>query len=143
MRRRRGSANDAEDASPAPEPSVSPPETRAVRRSLPPAGQLRRERRTLLAAREERLRDLGGLMLEMFRRDQFREDLLVDRCAELLRLDERLGDLDALLAASASRGRARQAAHCVCGAPIFWGARFCSRCGRPLADAAAQPSDSA
>ena len=35
------------------------------------------------SAREERLRDLGGLMLEMYRRDQFRQDLLVDRCIEL------------------------------------------------------------
>ena len=56
------------------------------RRSLPHPGQLRRERRALLRAREGRLRDLGGLMLEMFRRDQFRQDLLVERCDELLAL---------------------------------------------------------
>ena len=54
------------------------------RRALPHPGQLRRERRALLRVREERLRDLGGLMLEMFRRDQFRQDLLVERCDELL-----------------------------------------------------------
>src|SRR5438034_11100937 len=112
MRVRREPAN--EDASPA------PPTARAVRRALPPAGQGRRERRALLAVREERLRDLGGLMLEMFRRDQFRQDLLVDRCVELVRLEERLADLDALLAASASRGRTPPAAHCECGAPVFW-----------------------
>src|ERR1700675_2247561 len=90
---------------PATEAASPPPTPRAVRRALPPAGQLRRERRALLAAREERLRDLGGLMLEMYRRDQFRQDLLVDRCIELGRIEERLADLDALLAASVSRGR--------------------------------------
>jgi hypothetical protein len=108
-----------------------PPTPRAVRRALPPAAQLRRERRALLQAREERLRDLGGLMLEMFRRDQFRQDLVVDRCTELATLEERLAELDALLAAAVSRGRHRPAARCECGAPLFWGAKFCGQCGRP------------
>jgi uncharacterized protein YjiS (DUF1127 family) len=124
MRIRRTPESDA----PAP-----PPMPRAVRRALPPVSQLRRERRALLQTREQRLRDLGGLMLEMYRRDQFRQDLLVDRCEELRRLEERLADLDALLAAAMSRGRTRPSAHCECGAPIFWGSKFCSRCGRPVA----------
>jgi uncharacterized protein YjiS (DUF1127 family) len=113
-------------------PSPAPPAAtaRTVRRALPPAGQLRRERRALLQLREARLRDLGGLMLEMYRRDQFRQDLLVDRCGELVTLEERLGELDALLAAVVSRGRARPAARCECGAPIFWGSKFCAQCGR-------------
>src|SRR5581483_5648629 len=50
------------------------------------------------------------------RRDQFRQDLLVDRCVELQRLEERLADLDALLAAAVSRGRTRPSARCECGA---------------------------
>jgi uncharacterized protein YjiS (DUF1127 family) len=112
------------------------PPPRAVRRALPPASQLRRERRALLRAREERLRDLGGLMLEMYRRDQFRQDLLVDRCTELVTLDERLNELDTLLAAAVSRGRTRPAARCECGAPVFWGSRFCTQCGRPVGAAA-------
>ena len=45
--------------------------------AMPPPGVLRRERRTRSRHAEERLRDLGGLMLEMYRRDQFREDLLL------------------------------------------------------------------
>src|SRR5205809_2424936 len=118
MRIRRSPASDA----PAPAPTA-----RAVRRALPPAAQLRRERRTLLQVREQRLRDLGGLMLEMYRRDQFRQDLLVDRCVELQRLEERLADLDALLAASVSRGRTRPSARCEkCGAPVFWRSKFCT-----------------
>jgi hypothetical protein len=92
-----------------------------------------------LLAREERLRDLGGLMLEMYRRDQFRQDLLVDRCIELGQLEERLAELDALLAAAVSRGKTRPAARCECGAPIFWGSKFCAQCGRAVAGAPALP----
>jgi hypothetical protein len=108
------------------------PSARAVRRALPPAGRLRRERRELLRAREARLRDLGGLMLEMFRRDQFRRELLHERCGELVRLEERIAELDSLVAASTSRSRVRAAVHCECGAAAFDGARFCARCGRPI-----------
>jgi hypothetical protein len=103
------------------------------RRALPHPGQLRKERRALLRVREERLRDLGGLMLEMFRRDQFRQDLLVERCDELIALDERLQELDTLLAASVSVRRAAPAARCACGAPLVWGSHFCANCGRPAA----------
>ncbi|MDX6485789.1 MAG: hypothetical protein QOF43_942 [Gaiellaceae bacterium] len=124
---------------PAPETAAPPPTARTVRRALPPAGQLRRERRSLLLLREQRLRDLGGLMLEMYRRDQFRQDLLVDRCVELQRLEERLAELDALLAAAVSRGRTRPSARCECGAPVFWGSKFCAQCGRPVAEAPPLP----
>jgi hypothetical protein len=85
----------------------------------------------LLRVREERLRDLGGLMLEMFRRDQFRQDLLVERCDELIALDDRIQELETLLAATVSTRRAAPAARCACGAPIVWGSHFCANCGRP------------
>ena len=129
----------------APQPEeapAAPPAARAVRRALPPAAQLRRERRTLLQARERRLRDLCGLMVEMYRRDQFRQDLLVDRCVELGQIEERLAELDALLAAVVSRGKTRPSARCECGAPIFWGAKFCGQCGRPAAESPALPIES-
>ena len=87
----------------------------------------------MLRVREERLRDLGGLMLEMFRRDQFRQDLIVERCDELVSLDERLQELDTLLAAAVSVRRAAPAARCECGAPLVWGSHFCANCGRPAA----------
>src|SRR5947209_18443421 len=124
----------AHDSESAPPPLATP---RAVRRALPPAGQLRRERRALLQFREGRLRDLGGLILEMYRREQFRQDLLVDRCTELVGLEERLAELDTLLTAAVSRGRIRPAAHCACGAPLFRGSKFCGQCGRPVAEASA------
>jgi hypothetical protein len=101
---------------------------------LPHPGLLRRERRALIRAREERLRDLGGLMLEMFRRDQFRQDLLIERCDELVALDDRLQELDTLLAAAVSSRRPAPPARCACGAPIVWGSHFCANCGRPVVE---------
>ena len=105
---------------------------RRARSSLPPAGVLRRERRALLRFREERLRDLGGLLLEMFRRDRFREDLVRERCEELLEIDDHLAALDSLLGLSwAAPDRAR----CACGAAIAGDAKFCPACGRSLGEA--------
>jgi hypothetical protein len=99
----------------------------------PTAGDLRRERRALLALREERLRDLGGLTLEMYRRDHFNEQLIVERCAELVALEARVSEIDAMLAGA--RGlRKRGGTICSCGAPILIGARFCPSCGRVVVD---------
>ena len=99
-----------------------------ARRALPPPGVIRRERRLLARTREEKLRDLGGLMLEMYRRDRFREDLLAERCNELLGIDARLHELDEMLAAARRR---LPAGRCECGAPLPWGSHFCPNCGRP------------
>lgn len=115
--------------SPEPEPEAAPDSPPAARRrAAPPAAELRRERRTLLQIREERIRDLGGVVLEMYRQDAFRESLLIDLCAEITAIEERLRELDLLLDA-----RRPPAARCECGAPLFWGARFCPSCGRQVA----------
>jgi hypothetical protein len=101
--------------------------------AAPTAGDLRRERRALLLLREERVRDLGGLTLEMYRRDQFNEQLIVERCAELVAVEARVSEIDALLAGA--RGlRKRAGAICACGAPVLIGARYCPSCGRTLTD---------
>ena len=71
-------------------------------------------------------------MLEMYRRDQFRQDLLIERCDELVALDDRLQELDTLLAAAVSVRRAAPAARCTCGAPLMAGSHFCANCGRPV-----------
>jgi hypothetical protein len=102
----------------------------ASRRSVPPIGRLRRERRELVRSREARIRDLGGLMLEMFRRDQFRRELLLERCGELVGIEEHIAELDAIIASAASRGSSLD--HCACGAVVYGDARFCARCGQPL-----------
>jgi hypothetical protein len=95
--------------------------------------------------REQKLRDLGGLALEMYRRDQFREDLLLERCAELIGLEARIHELDVLLGAVrpahlSGGGGAPRTTRCQCGAPLLWGSRFCASCGRPVgAGAAGRP----
>src|SRR5213592_3314021 len=73
------------------------------RRYLPPPSRLRRERRALLRYREQRIRDLGGLMLEMYRQDQFRQDVVHEQAAEIVALEERVREVDRLLAARTSR----------------------------------------
>ena len=119
-------------------PAEGPPPDEGVpsgtRRPLPPPSRLRRERRTLLRVREERIRDLGGLVLEMYRRQAFRQDLVDEQCAELVSIEDRLRELDALLAVSVSARRAAPAARCECGAPILWGSHFCANCGRPVGE---------
>jgi uncharacterized protein YjiS (DUF1127 family) len=117
--RRRTRPAESEDAQ-APAPA-------AHRRAAPLPSELRRERRALLQLREERIRDLGGLVLELVRRDSFRESLVLDRCDELLAIEGRLGEIEALLDV-----RRPPAAHCSCGAPIFWQSHFCGNCGRPV-----------
>src|SRR6478609_8285212 len=103
---------------------------------IPAASDLRRERRALLLPREDRLRELGGLTLEMYRRDRFNETLIIERCAELVAIEARASEIEALL--QGARGlRRRGAAICTCGAPILMGARFCPSCGRNLIDESA------
>ncbi len=74
-------------------------------------------------------------MLEMFRRDHFRQDLLIERCDELVALDDRLQELDTLLAVAVSSRRTAPALRCTCGAPVVAGSHFCANCGRPVAAA--------
>jgi hypothetical protein len=102
----------------APKPSIP------ARRPNP--GLLRRERRALLRAREERLRDLGGLTVEMYRRTAWREDLLHERCAEVIGIDARLAEIDELLHGGEGAER------CSCGAAVLRGSHFCPNCGRLL-----------
>ena len=111
---------------------------RPRRRPAPPAGELRRERRALLRLREQKLRDLGGLSLEMYRRDRFREDLLLERCAELIGLEARIHELDVLLGAAQRAPGVPKTSRCECGAPLLWGSRFCATCGRPVVEAAGE-----
>jgi hypothetical protein len=92
----------------------------------PQPGVLRRERRALLRAREDALSDLGGLLVEMYRRGGFRDDLLAERAASVVGIDARLAEIEELLHVR------RQVPRCECGAPILRGSHFCPGCGRPL-----------
>ena len=71
--------------------------------------------------------ELGGLLLEMYRRGGFRDDLLAERAAAIVGIDGRLAEIEALLHSG------RQVPRCECGAPVLRGSRFCPNCGRPLA----------
>jgi hypothetical protein len=88
-----------------------------------------------MKAREDLLRDLGGLAMEMYRREQFREDLLAEHARDIANLEIRLHELDSMLAAAAA-GRRATASRCECGAPIIWGSHFCANCGRPVGEEA-------
>ena len=59
----------------------APTSCRTRHRPSPPPRRAapRRERRALLKARDDALRDLGGLLVEMYRRGSFRDDLLAER----------------------------------------------------------------
>jgi Double zinc ribbon len=109
--------------------------TPAAPERLPPPGTIRRERRALIRAREERIRDLGGLALDMHRRETFRPELLDEKAREIVALEERLQELDSMLAAATAARRPGSAPRCACGAPILWGSHFCSNCGRPTGPA--------
>ena len=73
----------------------------------------------------------------MYRRDRFREDLLLERCAELIGLEARIHELDVLLGIVRPSPGATLTARCDCGAPLLWGSRFCASCGRPVVSGAA------
>ncbi|HUK97273.1 MAG TPA: hypothetical protein VLV46_06415 [Gaiellaceae bacterium] len=104
----------------------------AVRRPNP--GVLRRERRLLQKARADKLGELGGLLVEMYRRGGFREDLLAERCADVVGIDARLAEIEDLLHTR------RHVRRCECGAPVLRGSHFCPNCGRTLdPDAGAGP----
>jgi len=108
----------------------TPPAPR--RRPLPSPRHLRRERRNLLRVREQLVRDIGGLVLEMYRQDRFRQDLIYEQAAEIVALEERLREIDELLFAASNRRAAADVRCEQCGTPLFAGARFCPSCGRAV-----------
>jgi hypothetical protein len=114
------------DASPLPPPPPGPPPTR-------PSPQ--RERRELARLREIEMRDVGGLAVEMARRNDWRYSLLHSRCAEVLAIEERIHELDAIIAAVTMAARGVPTTQCQCGAPILHGSHFCAHCGRPAPEA--------
>lgn len=108
--------------------AVPPPPGHAV----PHPRRLRHERRNLGWRREIEIRDVGGLAVEMVRRDRWKPDLLIERASDVLRTEHRMHELDSLLvAAAAAPVGLAGTTRCVCGAPLLPGSHFCSHCGRP------------
>src|SRR5215210_7830182 len=115
-RPRRPAGSPVEEGPPVAPPPAPVPEAPD---RLPRPSRMRRERRSLARRREIEIRDVGGLAVEMARRDRFRPDLLVSRASEVLALEQRIHELDAFLAASEAVPRAMRAATlCKCGAPL-------------------------
>jgi len=85
-----------------------------------------------VAARESTLRDLGGLMLEMYKRNRFREELLLDKCEEVLAIEVEIAHVDQRLfqLAPPTGSGQRPIGRCECGVPILPGQNFCGVCGR-------------
>ncbi|HEY3106045.1 MAG TPA: zinc ribbon domain-containing protein [Gaiellaceae bacterium] len=117
-------------AGPPPPPEPTPPP--GAVEQMPRPSRMRRERRLLARRREMEIRDVGGLAVEMARRDRFKPDLLLARASDVLQLEERMHELDGLMLAVAAAPRGLRAMPtCRCGAPLLPGAHFCSNCGRP------------
>ena len=129
---------------------TGPPETgdavveESVAEGPPPPGpiprprRLRGKRRSLMQRREIEIRDVGGLTVEMVRRDSFRPELLIERAGDVLQIEQRMHELDSLLfAATAAPGGLAATTKCRCGAPLLIGSHFCANCGRPAPNARA------
>lgn len=119
------------EAAAAPPPVPASDEARASR----PA-RLRRDRRKLMAQREERLYHLGGLAFELFRRERLSEPAMVRRATEVAEIDAAVREIDDML--TGSGGRARRSAPPLpeppavcpaCGTEHAADARFCPACG--------------
>src|SRR4051812_50020430 len=77
------------------------------RRYLPPPSRLRRERRALLRYPEERIRGVGGLMLEMYRQDDVPQDVPHEQAAAVVAPRARGHGVDRLPPPPTSPARAR------------------------------------
>jgi hypothetical protein len=87
----------------------------------------------LAREREDRIRDLGGLTLEMVRRERLNPDLLAGQAGRILELERLAAELEeppSVPSAQPEREGATEVL-CVCGWALEPGARFCSHCGRP------------
>jgi hypothetical protein len=109
---------------------------------------LRRQRQALVAEYQRLISDLGGLVVEMARRGVHNHALVDRRAADVVELEQRIGELDALILAEAGvrRGHvavpplraqleasaAPPATPCAtCHALLANDANFCAYCGAP------------
>jgi hypothetical protein len=102
----------------------------------PSRNRIKRDRQRLDSERQAAQFDLGGLALELFRRDAITEPLLRVKAAQLIDLDEQVQLLDWRLEAIETERRQRKgmeppvAGACLsCGAEFAPAAAFCWRCG--------------
>ena len=120
-----------------PEPAAAQ-ETRRL--GLRERSRLRRRVRFLRKRREIELRDLGGLIFDMYRFGSKRQDLVRDRLQDMFSADRELREFEHLLGRRQRRVNLREAGvggmcpHCQ--QLYSTEAKFCSRCGQNLSDGA-------
>ena len=98
------------------------------------AGSRRQLEDDLLRQRASALSDLGGLAVEMARRERMRVDLLASRAAIVLRMDAELDMLRATAAPPAASAEAEPVVTAigvcrVCGSTLPADANYCPSCG--------------
>lgn len=142
------------DEATAPQPSVPEADDPAIAPTgrAPSARRLRRERRRLLARREETVYHLGGLAFELYRRDLLGEDVARRRAVEVAEIDDTVRDIDVRLADIEQRRRERRsrevadpAVGCclACRSTFRAEARFCWSCGTRLVPLSAEGDEQA
>lgn len=108
---------------------------------------LRRQRQEVVARYREMVTDLGGLVVEMARRNHYHHALLERRAADVVELERRIAELDGLIAAATEVRRGHvpvaplmaqieapvtPATPCAtCHALLVNDANFCAYCGAP------------
>ena len=133
-----GRMNPFSDHRGGPEPDEEVVEVVEIVEPVPPplepdAVRLQRERMALTRQREIEMRDVGGLTVEMVRRDRWKPDLLISRAGRSSRSSSACTSSTRSSAAEATARTFPYVAHCKCGAPLAPGVHFCSHCGRPAA----------
>lgn len=117
------------------------PQAGAAGAGAPPSA-LRKERAGLARRYQELRGDLGGLLIEMARRDHFNFHLLRLRAAEAIAVEQRAREIDGALVAQSAGARASLPAGTVamtakrcasCSGSIPADANFCAYCGTPVA----------
>ena len=128
-------APDTAEEHSATEPSEIPAEDASATRP-PSVGQLRRERKRLWDERQETTYHVGGLAVEMRRREMLddglvarRADVVLDTEARIVAIDEQLAGIDDQRRRSRVRMPPPQGYCLSCGGPYLADAAFCSRCG--------------
>jgi len=105
----------------------TPPPVAPVTRAVDPELEAQRDRLTERFAVMQS--ELGGLFYEMAIRDHIVMDVLMQKAADLQRVDGELGQLERLLDSSAT-GVGGSCGNC--GALYARGAAYCAQCATPL-----------
>jgi hypothetical protein len=103
---------------------------------------LRQERETLVGQLEEAQYDIGGLAMEMVRRDQFNAALIERGAADAIRCERRIAEIDETIVALRDTGGDRSVIGALpmhacerCHSPLAPDANFCAFCGTPRGSA--------